>query len=634
MSQLAVLVVEPDPTVRRELGIGLARYGYEVIPAASAVEGERFAAGLGPGVVVASAELPGYGDGAILERWRGEAQSGRQTLVLLGKSDRDEASLPRAVRLVPVEGLSSDEVVRRVRLVLLGREIGVETDPRLEALVGDLEQAPILELVRALAAGRFAGRLELPAGEVRFGAAGVVSALAAAYGGAGRGPGGGGVGGIKAFCRLGRLRQGTFHARPEEPPPAPPPEEAIEARVEDLVIRAVEDASAGDFPHPRARLAPALGPGFFATRFTPLEQRVLERAQGGTTAARLFDGLAETDGAVLAVVESLAGRGLLTVAEPEARCYVVTDSSADLPVEVARAHDLHVVPLSVTFGKERYHDGVDLRPKRFYELLAEGVAHPATAPPGADDFAARYRALLPRRDVVSVHLSEKLSQTVVHARRAAKAATGGEGAGGTSLAEAMSGPAAAAGGAARHELRVVDSEAVSLALGLLAMFAARLAARGRSAAEVESRLDDLKRRLGILFVVDTLEYLRRGGRIGAARAWIGKLLGIKPILGVAHGEVVPVDRVRGGRAAHPRILELMAARVDAGRPLVAGFAHANAPVWADRLRKLVEERFRVVETLTAEMGPTVGTHAGPGTVGVAWLELKDEEVELLAPLEA
>ncbi|HEX6203028.1 MAG TPA: DegV family protein [Thermoanaerobaculia bacterium] len=627
MTRQAVLVVEPDPAVRKELGNGLARYGYEVVPAVTSEEGERFAAGLGPGVVVASAELPGYGDGAILERWRGAAATGEQTLVLLGKSDRDESTLPRAVRLVPVDGLGWDEVVRRVRLVLLGREMGVETDPRLETLVGDLEQVPVLELVRSLVRGRFVGRVELPAGEIRFDTTGVSAASAAAYGGAGRGR----AGGVKAFCRLGRLRQGTFHVRPEEAPAEPPPPgETVEARVEDLVIRAVEDASAGDFPHPRARLAVALGPAFFSTRFAPLEQRVLERAHGGTTAAALFDSLAETDGAVLAAVLSLAGRGALTLAEPEARCEVVTDSSADLPVEVARAHGIHVVPLSVTFGKRVFHDGVDLRPKRFYELLTEGAEHPFTTPPDAADFARRYRELLGRRDVVSVHLSGKLSQTVVHARKAAEEATA---AGGVSVAAAAGGGAAEADVASRHELHVVDSGVVSLALGMLAVFAARLAARGRSAAEVEARLEEWKGRMQILFVVDTLEFLRRGGRIGAARAWMGKLLGIKPILGVADGEVVPVDKVRGGRAAHPRILDLMAGRADAERPIVAGFAHANAPVWADRLRKLVEGRFRVVETLTAEMGPTVGTHAGPGTVGVAWLQLDDSELALVAPLE-
>jgi fatty acid-binding protein DegV/CheY-like chemotaxis protein len=639
MTRQAVLVVEPDPAVRKELGVGLARYGYEVVPAVTSEEGERFAAGLGPGVVVASAELPGYGDGAILERWRGEA-GGEQTLVLLGKSDRDESTLPRAVRFVPVDGLSRDQVVHRIRLVLLGREVGVETDPALESLVGEVEQSPVLELVRGLARGRFVGRLELPAGEIRFAATGVCAAAAGPFGGSGRGR----VGGLKAFCRLGRMRQGTLHVRPEDSSPVPPPGEAVAGRVDDLVIRAVEDASAGDFPHPRARVAVALGPSFFSTRFTDLEQRVLERAQGGTTAAALFDALAETDGEVLAVVESLAGRGLLTLAEPEARCYVVTDSSADLPIEVARAHGIHVVPLSVTFGKQRFYDGVDLRPKRFYEMLTAGGDHPFTKPPEVADFERSYGELLPRRDVVSVHLSGKLSQTVVHARQAREGVVAGGAAGGAAKGAAAPGVAIdeaaamaaadTASGGARHELRIVDSGLVSLALGTLAVFAARLAARGRSAAEVEARLDDLKGRMDVLFVVDTLEYLRRGGRIGAARAWIGKLLDIKPILGVADGEVVPVDRARGGRAAHPRILELMAGRADGERPMVAGFAHANAPVWADRLRTLVEARFRVVETLVAEMGPTVGTHAGPGTVGVAWLQLNDDELDLLAPLDA
>jgi fatty acid-binding protein DegV len=340
---------------------------------------------------------------------------------------------------------------------------------------------------------------------------------------------------------------------------------------------------------------------------------------------------------VLAVVESLAGRGVLSLAEPEGRCYVVTDSSADLPVEVARAHGIYVVPLSVTFGKQRFLDGVDLRPKRFYDMLTEGADHPFTAPPDAADFERQYRELLGRRDVVSVHLSGKLSQTVVHDREGAGAAKGSAAAGGVAIDEAAAGAAAGAGGGGagdgRHELRIVDSGLVSLALGTLAVFAARLAARGRSAAEVEARLDDLKERMDVLFVVDTLEFLRRGGRIGAARAWIGKLLDIKPILGVAGGEVVPVDRARGGRAAHPRILELMAERTDASRPLLAGIAHARAPVWADRLRKLVEERFEVAELTVAEMGPTVGAHAGPGTVGVAWLQPTDEELKLVAPLD-
>ena len=154
------------------------------------------------------------------------------------------------------------------------------------------------------------------------------------------------------------------------------------------------------------------------------------------------------------------------------------------------------------------------------------------------------------------------------------------------------------------------------------------------AAEIARRVREMGERVQVLFVVDTLEYLARGGRVGKARAWVGSLLGIKPILGVAGGEVVPVDKVRGGRAAHPRMLQIFRQRLDAERPVVAAIAHAKAPVWADRLRGLLEGELDVREVLVGEMGPVVGTHAGPGTVGAALYQPVDAEDEkLIAPLD-
>jgi DegV family protein with EDD domain len=610
----SVLLIEPDADLRKQISTGLARFGYEVVPAVDAAEGVRFAAGLDLMVLVADADVPGFADNAVRDRLPELDRGDGGALVLLGRRPVEEAELPRAVRYLVVDGLSTEEMVRRLRLVLLGREIGVETDPALEALVGDLAQTPPLELVRALHRARFTGQVDLPGGEVRLDRGEVAAATARPVGAAYR-P----VGGVKAFCRLGRLRQGTFHVRPLEALPAPAPAEAIGAKLDDLVIRAVEDASAGELPHPRSRLKVELGPAFFATTFTPAQQRALESAQRGATLGTILDEQAATDGAVLAELHRLRDSGLLTLEEPEARLYVVTDSSADLPETVVRSHGIQVVPMAVSFGDERFHDGVDLTPRQFYEMLEQRSDHPVTAPPQVTDFLGRYRELLARRDVVSVHISERMSQTVVHARQAAQ--------------DALAATPRRRAGEPPAEAGVIDTGVVSLGLGLLAVAAARMAARDLGTAEVVRRLEEMRQRVGILFVVDTLEYLRRGGRIGAARAWMGKLLGIKPILGVEGGEVVPVDRVRGGRAAHPRILELMAGRADASRPLIAGIAHARAPVWADRLRKLVEERFDVVELTVSEMGPTVGTHAGPGTVGVAWLQPTDEELELVAPLE-
>jgi DegV family protein with EDD domain len=179
---------------------------------------------------------------------------------------------------------------------------------------------------------------------------------------------------------------------------------------------------------------------------------------------------------------------------------------------------------------------------------------------------------------------------------------------------------------------VVDSGQVSLGLGLLALFAARMAARNETAAEIRRRLLTMAPRIHTLFVVDTLEYLARGGRIGRARALLGGLLGIKPILGVVEGEVAPVDRVRGGRAAHPRILEILKGRIETGRPVIAGVSHGNAPAWADRLEKLVREAFPVSELIQAEVGPVVGTHAGPGVVAVSLFQPAGDEAALIAPL--
>ena len=133
-------------------------------------------------------------------------------------------------------------------------------------------------------------------------------------------------------------------------------------------------------------------------------------------------------------------------------------------------------------------------------------------------------------------------------------------------------------------------------------------------------------------MVDTLEYLARGGRIGRAQAMLGGLLGIKPILGVVDGEIVAVDRVRGGRAAHPKLVDLFRERVDPKRPVMVTVAHAKAPVWADRLRGLIEKNLIVQEVLTGEMGPVVVANAGPGTVGAAMFQPTNEEMALIAPV--
>jgi DegV family protein with EDD domain len=590
----AVLLIDPQAGRLRDLGTRLAAEGYEVVPIADPTRARRFAEGLGAAVIVTTLEALAAGvDPASL------LGGSARTLVVLGENPGEEEALPEAISFLPVGGLEPAEIARRLLLVLLGRELGAPPDVNLTSLVGDLSQTPLIELLRGLDAAGTSGRIDLRGGSLLLQRGQVIAAAA------------GSARGLKAFCRMGRLHEGPFRFVPGELPARREIEEDLDA----LVLAAIED-SLGEFPDPRVRLEVEIGPSFFATPFAPLQQRILGAAQRGATLRQILDGLPDRDGEIVQEVLSLEERGFLVRREPAVQ--IVTDSTADLPSDLAAAHGIDVVPLTVAFGAESFRDRVDLQPGRFYDLLKTKRVHPASSPPSGEELARRYGEWLARgHDVVSIHLSARLSKTFDNA--------------GAGAATALSAATGRDAGAA-PSVAVVDSGQVSLGLGLLALFAARMAARNETAAEIRRRLLEMAPRIHTLFLVDTLEYLARGGRIGRAQALLGGLLGIKPILGVVEGEVAPVDRVRGGRAAHPRMLEILKGRVDPTRPVIAGVSHGNAPTWADRLEKLVREAFPVSELIQAEVGPVVGTHAGPGVVAVSLFQPAGDEAALIAPL--
>jgi DegV family protein with EDD domain len=625
MPRPSVLVVDPEPVRRKEISNGLTGFGYEVIPTVGVAEGRRFAATLGPGVVVMPVALARDGDGVISERFGGNGgnggnghggHAGEHTLLLLGKTAEEGRDLPEDVLFLEADGLPAEDLVRRIHLVLLGREIGVEPDSDLESLVGDFSLLPFLELVRAVSRAHVTGRIVCASGEVTFDGGEVIAASS------------GRARGIKAFLRLSLLDAGPFWLWLRQRQPAGPEQEIsqreIRQEVTSLVFLALEDR-VHDAPDPRARARVQLGPAFFAARFNPRQQELLAALPGCGTVGRLLDALPHTDGEILRDLIGLREMGILALEEPEELVRVVTDSTCDLPPEVARAHGIHVLPVLVLFGDRVYHDGVDLRPKEFYDLLEKGPVHPRTNPTPKADFLGVYRSLAPRKDIISVHISEKLSQTVANAREAAEE--------GLPQYQEMRSEEMR-GESERVSLRVVDSHSASLGLGMLALFAARMARRGIEPDVIVDRLEAMRDRLHVLFAVDTMEYLARGGRVGKARAIMGNLLGIKPILGVVDGEIVAVDRVRGGRAAHPRLIELFRERVDPQRPVVVTVAHAKAPVWADRLRGLIEKTFQVREILIAEMGPVVVANAGPGTVGAGLFQPTEEEMGWIGPVES
>jgi DegV family protein with EDD domain len=406
----------------------------------------------------------------------------------------------------------------------------------------------------------------------------------------------------------------------------PDVEQAIDADLATLVTDAVDERLQLDemfrrLPPLTSRLELHVGESFFNTEFAPAEREVLAQVQEGRSLGEVLDAVAVPDLEILRFIERMSGQGILELHRPEHRIHVVTDSICDLLPDVARRLGITIVPLSVVFGSRVLKDGIDLQPDEFYRMLTTSADHPVTSPPSKGDFLETYRRLVATGDIVSVHISAKQSETVANAEAAVR-----EGA--TELAELRREAGESTG---PPVIRVVDSKVNSVGLGMMAVFAVRMVRRGLGVDEIVSRLESIRERIHFLFIVDTLRYLQKGGRIGKAQALLGSLLGIKPILAMQDGEVVPVDRVRGGRKVQPRLIELFKERIDPGRPVFAALAHAVAPKWVERLRELLCEELQLVELTQGEIGPVVGTHVGPGCVGCILFQPDEAELELLAP---
>ncbi|HKB32499.1 MAG TPA: DegV family protein [Candidatus Dormibacteraeota bacterium] len=268
---------------------------------------------------------------------------------------------------------------------------------------------------------------------------------------------------------------------------------------------------------------------------------------------------------------------------------IVTDSTADLPPELAALRSITVVPLTLNFDGKPLLDGVDIRPGEFYRRLHSVTTHPTTSQPSPGRFAEVYKSLLDEHDsVVSIHISRKLSGTYESARQAA------------AMTDAK-------------RVRVIDSELVSMSLGLITLAASSLAASGRDAAAIEAKVLDMRASIETYFSVATLEFLRRGGRIGRASALLGSVLQVKPVLCIRDGLVTPLERVRTFERALTRVVELTR-EVDRGQGVCIIVGHADAEADAERIARELEP---IAETLMIQpLGPVVGAHAGPGVVGV------------------
>lgn len=275
---------------------------------------------------------------------------------------------------------------------------------------------------------------------------------------------------------------------------------------------------------------------------------------------------------------------------------IVTDSTADIPSSLVKELNITIVPLKVVFGeRETYEDGVNINAKQFYQKLATTNVIPTTSQPTPHQFEEVYKAISvkePDAKVISIHLSSKLSGTYQSAYIACDMVKD------------------------QIEVTIIDSKKASYAVGIIVVEIAKLAHSGASYEDCMERIEQLLKDTKIYFVVDTLDYLQKNGRIGKASAVVGSLLKIKPILSLNEdGEVFPFDKVRGLKKALGKIYKIL--EQEFGDKLIhVAVLHSNTHEFANQVSLEMESRFKIESKIITDIGPVIGAHVGPGTIGI------------------
>lgn len=276
---------------------------------------------------------------------------------------------------------------------------------------------------------------------------------------------------------------------------------------------------------------------------------------------------------------------------------IVTDSTAYLPKECIDQYQISTIPLSMIWGDQILRDGVDIQPAEFYDRLSKSKIMPTTSQVTPAAMLETFQPLLAQGyDVLGIFLSSKFSGTIQSAIQARDMLDG-----------------------AAERVAIVDSQLTTMAMGWPVLTSARAAQAGENLAECQKIAENTCKNSGVLFVVETLEFLRRGGRIGGASALLGTALNIKPVLEMRDGRIESVEKIRTKQKAIQRMLELTSERISGRTPVRVAVTHANSEADASSVLKLANAQFSPIETLTSSLSPVIGTHAGPGTVALNYM---------------
>ena len=276
---------------------------------------------------------------------------------------------------------------------------------------------------------------------------------------------------------------------------------------------------------------------------------------------------------------------------------IITDSTAYLPDELINKYQITIVPLSIIWEESNYQDGVDIQPAEFYKRLSASKVMPTTSQVTVASMKSTFERLLAQGcDVLGIFISSKFSGTVQSSLQAREMLA-----------------------AASSRITIVNSLSTTMAMGWPVLTAARAAQAGENLSSCRKIAEVARDNSGVLFVVETLEYLRRGGRIGGAKALLGTLLNIKPVLEMRAGQIEPVEKIRTKGKALERVVELAIDRIGPRKPVRLAAVHADAEAEAASLLKAACAQLNPVETFCCPLSPVVGSHAGPGTVALTYM---------------
>lgn len=276
---------------------------------------------------------------------------------------------------------------------------------------------------------------------------------------------------------------------------------------------------------------------------------------------------------------------------------IVTDSTSYIPVDLLTKHNITTVPQVLIWGEETFKDGVDIQPDEFYKRLSTARVMPSTSQVSPMTLKIVFEKLLGEGfDICGIFLSAKLSGTIQSATQAIEMLPH-----------------------AKDKISIVDSDSTAMAMGFQVITAAKAAQAGASLKEIQTLTETTRKHTGVLFVVDTLEFLHRGGRIGGAQRLLGTALNFKPILELKEGRIESLEKVRTKSKAYARVLELLVDRIGSKSNIHLATLHANAETDARELLARAVEQLHPVETIFTCVSPVIGTHAGPGTVGLAYM---------------